>query len=253
MKFPLIIWWLWSRLTVCFLIYVAARGFTRVKWGLASSSSKQLLLIFLYKHVCYGWALIGYRITLYLLSLLRQCCWHSLFHYCTTEISALVAEQILNAHLSDIYCYVKKIKHNINDKIRRGEWMHGVFPSTTNTVCVDFDMYCTLQWQGVFQSCSLSTLFVKIKSNSRVQVKLKEISNCSNAIHSISIFGDPCPPRAFLPLSFLVRGHLLRYKPGLAPDSDLYLFLCFCKLALSMAPPLPASCATVLRLFVKWK
>lgn len=68
------------------------------------ASSKQLLLIFLYKHVCYGSALIGYHVTpLYLLSPLRLGYRYRLFHYCTTEVSALIylmAEYILNAYLS---------------------------------------------------------------------------------------------------------------------------------------------------------
>lgn len=56
----------------------------------------------------------------------------------------------------------------------------------------------------MFQCCSSSTLFVKVKFNSGVQLKPERISHCSNAIqHDISIFSDPGSPRAFLPLSFL--------------------------------------------------
>lgn len=52
-------------------------------------------------------------------------------------------------------------------------------------------------------------------------------SNGSATIQrDISIFSDPILLRAFLPFP-LVRGYLLRYKPGLLPGSALYLFLCF--------------------------
>lgn len=52
-------------------------------------------------------------------------------------------------------------------------------------------------------------------------------SHCSAVNqHEISISVYRCLLRALYPFP-LVRVQYLRYKPGLRPDSDLYLFLCF--------------------------
>lgn len=59
------------------------------------ASSKQLLLIFLYNHVCYGSTLIGYHVTpLYPQRPLRFGCRLWLLYYWTTEVSALKSGRI---------------------------------------------------------------------------------------------------------------------------------------------------------------
>ncbi len=57
----------------CFLVYITVNALPGWSEAQQVARSKQLFLICLYKHVCYGSALIGYHITpMYLLSPLRR-------------------------------------------------------------------------------------------------------------------------------------------------------------------------------------
>lgn len=78
----------WPIWTFYIPVYITVSG---LEWTKAQqvASSKQLLLIFLYNHVCYGSTLIGYHVTpVYPQSPLRLGCRLWLLYYWTTEVSA---------------------------------------------------------------------------------------------------------------------------------------------------------------------